>query len=160
MPFLDSGSQKLDLSCISVDVGFQKVCFSGFRIPRPGFWILKSRFRIPQANVPWILDSTSKYSLDSGFHKQMFLGFRIPRANVSWNPNSTSKCFLDSGFHKKMFLGFRIPRANVSCNQNLLSLHGATFTVRLIIIVNGNECLRVLKWLTSSLIEILSFKHV
>ena len=40
---------------------------------------------MPQANVSWIPDSTSKYFVDYGFYEQHFL---------------------DSGFLKQMFLGF------------------------------------------------------
>ena len=40
-------------------------------------------------------DSTSKYFLDSGFHKQIFPGFQIPQAIISWILDSTNKYFLD-----------------------------------------------------------------
>ena len=140
MTVLDSGfhvsstSQVLVSDSTSVDFGFQKVCFPGFRIPRPRFQIPKSiefrilqtyflnsefheqmlsRLRIPQANISWILDSTSKCFLDCGFHEQVFSGLRIPQANISWILDSTSKCSLDCGFHKKIFSGFQIPPANV-----------------------------------------------
>ena len=75
MTVLDSGFHDVDTS---VDSRFQKVSFLGFRIPRPGFWIpksriLDSRFQIPKNRI---LDSTSKYVLDFRFHEQLLLGFQ------------------------------------------------------------------------------------
>ena len=43
-----------EIKITSVDYGFQKVCFPGFRIPRPEFQISKQilfGFRIPRAKV-------------------------------------------------------------------------------------------------------------
>ena len=100
----------------SVNSGFKKVCF-------PRFLIFRHGICIPQSNIFWTPDSTSKYFLDSGFHKQIFSGFRITQANIFWipilqahifwTPDYMSKCFLDSGFHKQIFSWFWIPRANV-----------------------------------------------
>ena len=82
----------------SVDFRFQKVCFPGFWTPRPEFEIPKSR----------ILDSTNKYFLDSGFHKQIFSGFRIPFKNVSWILESGLQSYMRRNIDQRHLYWWRL----------------------------------------------------
>ena len=129
-----------------MDFGYQKVCFPGFRAPKPVFLIPRpSTFWIP---VPWCELWIQGYCWDSRFHlnrfripkgpffqdsgfldlyswfqDQIFSGFLIPWCGlrIQGTAEIQDSTSVDSGFQKFLFPGFRISRTGFQIPRPIFS---------------------------------------